>query len=165
MNIKELSKTPHLSASSISKYIDCGLSYRFSKVDRIKAEFTPDVLVFGSAIHWVIANINQGRKVGSLLNLSDVLQCFEEYWTSVVKKTPVLKYSKGKDFESLMNEGKRLLSTYFKNGVDDGFKVISIEKPFSFTIPGLSVPIIPDGHFKIPHLWPPQNPPPVKVAV
>jgi hypothetical protein len=23
----------------------------------------------------------------------------------------------------------------------------------------------PDGHFKIPHLWPPQNPPPVKVAV
>ena len=142
MNIREMSQTPHLSASSIGKYIDCGLLYRFSKIDRLKPEFTPDVLIFGSAIHWAIAHINQGRKVGSLLDLPAVLQCFEEYWTSVVKKTPVLKYSKGKDFESLMKEGKGLLKAYFKNGVDDGFKVISIEDSFSFTIPGLKVPII-----------------------
>ncbi len=29
----------------------------------------------------------------------------------------------------------------------------------------LEMHISPDGHFKIPHLWPPQNTPPVKVAV
>ena len=142
MSFKELTERPHLSASSISKYIDCGLLYRFSKIDKLQPEFTPDVLLFGSAIHWAIAHINQGRKVGCLLNLPDVIECFEERWTSTVKKTANIKYSKGKDFEYLLNEGKRLLSAYFKNGVDDGFKVLSIEEPFSFTIPGLSVPII-----------------------
>ena len=142
MSLKELSEEPHLSASSISKYIDCGLLYRFSKIDKLRPEFTPDVLLFGSAIHWAIAHINQGRKVGSLLDLPEVIGCFEEKWTSTVKKTPNIKYSKGKDFKTLMNEGRGMLSAYFKNGVDDGFKVLSIEEPFSFTIPGLSVPII-----------------------
>ena len=142
MSFKELYKGPHLSASSIGKYIDCGLLYRFSKIDKLKPEFVPDVLLFGSAIHWAIAHINQGRKVGSLLDLPDILGCFEEKWTSSINKTPNVKYSKGKSFEYLLNEGKRLLTAYFNNGVDDGFKVVSIEEPFSFTIPGLSVPII-----------------------
>lgn len=142
MSLKELSEGPHLSASSISKYIDCGLLYRFSKIDKLRPEITPDVLLFGSAIHWAIAHINQGRKVGVLLHLPDILECFEERWASTTKKTPNIKYSKGKDFESLLDEGKRLLTAYYKNGVDDGFKVLSIEEPFSFTIPGLSVPII-----------------------
>jgi len=142
MNLKELSKKPHLSASSIGKFIDCSLLYRFSKIDKLQPEFIPDVLLFGSAIHWAIAHINQGRKVGSLLDLSDVIGCFEERWTSSVEKTPNIKYSKGKDFETLMNEGTGMLSVYFKNGVEDDFKVLSIEEPFSFTIPGLSVPII-----------------------
>ena len=114
MNLKELSKKPHLSASSISKYIDCGLLYRFSKVDKLQPEFTPDVLLFGSAIHWAIAHINQGRKVGCLLDLPDVIECFEEKWASSVTKTPNIQYSKGKDFESLLNQGKGLLSAYFK---------------------------------------------------
>ena len=142
MSFKELYKGPHLSASSIGKYIDCGLLYKFSKIDKLQPEFVPDVLLFGSAIHWAIAHINQGRKVGFLLDLPDILGCFEEKWTSSIKKTSNVKYSKGKSFEYLLNEGKRLLSAYFKNGVDDGFKVVSIEEPFSFTIPGLSVPII-----------------------
>ncbi len=142
MSFKEISEGPHLSASSINKYIDCGLLYRFSKIDKLQPEFTPDVLLFGSAIHWAIAHINQGRKVECLLDLPDVIECFEEKWVSTVKKTPNIKYSKGKDFESLLNQGKGLLTAYFKNGVDDGFKVLAIEEPFSFTIPGLSVPII-----------------------
>ena len=142
MSFKQFSEGPHLSASSINKYIDCGLLYRFSKIDKLQPEFTPDVLLFGSAIHWAIAHINQGRMVETLLDLTDVIECFGEKWESSVKKTPNIKYSKGKSFEYLLNEGKRLLTAYFKNGVDDGFKVLSIEEPFSFTIPGLSVPII-----------------------
>ena len=142
MSFKQFSEGPHLSASSITKFIDCGLLYRFSRIDKLKPEFTPDVLLFGSAIHWAIAHINQGRMVETLLDLTDVIECFEERWESSVKKTPNIKYSKGKSFEYLLNEGKRLLTAYFNNGVDDGFKVLSIEEPFSFTIPGLSVPII-----------------------
>ena len=142
MSFKQFSEGPHLSASSINKYIDCGLLYRFSKIDKLQPEFTPDVLLFGSAIHWAIAHINQGRMVETLLDLTDVIECFGEKWESSVKKTPNIKYSKGKSFETLMNEGTGMLSVYFKNGVEDDFKVLSIEEPFSFTIPGLSVPII-----------------------
>ena len=142
-NFIHLTEEPHLSASSIQKYIDCGLMYRFSKVDRLEPEFTPGVLLFGSAIHWAIAHINQGRKVESTLVLSDVLECFEDKWSSSVKKNPNIKYSKGKNFEILMGEGKRFLEVYFNSlEEDDPFKVISIEEPFSFTIPGLPVPII-----------------------
>jgi len=142
MNLRELSQAPHLSASSIGKYIDCGLLYRLSKIDKIPPESVADTMLFGNAIHWAIALINQGRMVGHLLDLRDIYQCFEERWISSVEKTPDIQYSKGKDFETLMNEGKRLLEAYYNNGVDDGFKVLSIEEPFSFTIPGLSVPII-----------------------
>ncbi len=142
-NFIELTQEPHLSASSIQKFIDCGLMYKFSKIDRLEAEFTPDVLLFGSAIHWAIAHINQGRKVECLLELSDVMECFEDKWSSSVKKASTVKYSKGKDFDILMKDGKKYLETYYKSlGEDEGFKVLSIEEPFSFKIPGLPVPII-----------------------
>ena len=114
MSFKQLSEGPHLSASSINKYIDCGLLYRFSKIDKLQPEFTPDVLLFGSAIHWAIAHINQGRKVGCLLDLPDVIECFEERWTSSVKKTPNIQYSKGKDFEYLLNQGKEIAFSVFQ---------------------------------------------------
>jgi putative RecB family exonuclease len=34
---------PHLSASSVGDYIDCGLLYRFGRVDKIKPEFKSSV--------------------------------------------------------------------------------------------------------------------------
>lgn len=142
MDIGELWKTPHLSASSIGKYIDCSLMYRFSKIDKLKPEITSDALIFGSAIHFVVSLINQGRKVGSLLGLSDIYQSFEEQWTAAVNRTENLRYSKGNTFDSLLAQGKNMLKAYVESGLDEGFKVISIEEPFRFTIPGLAVPII-----------------------
>lgn len=142
MDIQEMWKTPHLSSSSISKYIDCSLLYRFSKVDKRKPEFTPDVLIFGSAVHFVISLINQGRKVRTPLELSDINQAFEEHWSAVVKKTEDLAHTKGNSFESLLEQGKGLLKAYYHSGLEEGFKVISIEQPFRFNLKGLSVPVI-----------------------
>jgi len=142
MDIQEMWKTPHLSASSISKYIDCSLLYRFSKIDRLKPDFTMDVLIFGSAVHFVISLIHQGRKVGSPLGISDVCQAFEEQWAAAVNKTENLRYSKENTFESLMAQGKDMLKAYFESGLEEGFRVLSIEEPFRFAIPGLPVPII-----------------------
>ena len=51
MDLKELRKAEHLSASAIGDYIDCSLLYKFGRIDRIQAEFKADALEFGSAIH------------------------------------------------------------------------------------------------------------------
>jgi hypothetical protein len=39
MELKELRKKPHLSHSSINMYMECGLQYKFSKIDKLKPQF------------------------------------------------------------------------------------------------------------------------------
>jgi putative RecB family exonuclease len=50
MELSELRKTPHLSASSIGEYVECGLLYKLGRVDRIPMEFKSDALEFGTVI-------------------------------------------------------------------------------------------------------------------
>ena len=116
MDIKELKSKPHLSATSIRTYIECGLSYRFSHIDRIKPEFIPDSLVFGSVIHKTLAELNNVKMMGN--------------------KLPLI------DFLSYLIDGKDLLSTYYQKTPDDHYRIIAIEEPFSFSIPDLPIPII-----------------------
>jgi RecB family exonuclease len=56
LNLQELRKHPHLSVSSINQYIECGLAYRFAKVDKAPPESNPEALVFGSTIHACLAD-------------------------------------------------------------------------------------------------------------
>ena len=39
MELSELRKKPHLSASGVNEYIECGLLYRFGRIDRLPKEF------------------------------------------------------------------------------------------------------------------------------
>ena len=55
MDLAELRKSEHLSASGISDYLECGMLYRFGRVDRLPMEFISDALEFGSVIHMVLA--------------------------------------------------------------------------------------------------------------
>ena len=80
MNISELRKQPHLSASQINGYIECSLSYKFSKIDKIKPEYTADALVFGSVIHHTIAQFHQERMVGNILPIEELQQILETAW-------------------------------------------------------------------------------------
>ena len=54
MDMSELRKGPHLSASSVNDYIDCGLLYKLGRIDRLPPEFRSSDLEFGSAIHKVL---------------------------------------------------------------------------------------------------------------
>ena len=47
MDIQAARKGPHLSASSVTTYLDCGLLYKFSKIDHIQPEYVADALEFG----------------------------------------------------------------------------------------------------------------------
>ena len=41
-HISEIRGQPHLSASSVNDYLDCGLLYKFSRIDKIQPEFRSD---------------------------------------------------------------------------------------------------------------------------
>ena len=142
MELSELRKTPHLSASAVSDYLDCSLLYKIGRVDKVKPDFTADSLELGSAIHMVLAEINQQRMLGINLSIREIHESFERHWTNLAMNNVTIKYSESKTFETLMLEGKELLSTYYHKRPNDGFNVIGVEESFTINLSGCPVPII-----------------------
>jgi len=142
MVLSELRQQPHLSASSINDYVECGLLYKFGRVDRLPMEFKSDALEFGSVIHLVLGEYYEAKMVGERMSLKDVHKCFEEHWHRVAEGRTDIKYANGKDFETLLMEGKDLLIAWYMKLPEDDFKVLGIEEAFSFKILGVEIPII-----------------------
>jgi putative RecB family exonuclease len=142
MELSELRKLPHLSSSSISDYVDCGMLYKFGRIDRVPREFTADSLEYGTTAHRVLADIYQGKLLNSPLDLKEILELFEHYWTEVADDNDQIKYANGKDFETYLVEGRDLFTTYFNKIPADDFKVMAIEEAFSFKIEGLDINLI-----------------------
>ena len=142
MNISTLRSMPHLSASSIQSYMGCGLQYRFSRVDHLEREYTSDNLLFGVVIHSVLSEFNQERLMGNYMSAQELMKLFEAYWIDGVRDTPDLKYSKGKDFNILLKQGKQMLTTFVNQVPRDEYEVVAIEEPFEFQVDGLDVPMI-----------------------
>ena len=140
MDIMELKKQPHLSASGIKDYCECSLKYRFSRVDKLKPEGTSDALELGSCIHKALADFHQERMIGNKLSIQELHQVFQDHLEAEGKND--IRYKKGNNFDQLLQDGKNLLTTYYDNLPDDNFKVLAIEEPFTFNIPDLSIPII-----------------------
>ena len=141
MGLMELRKKPHLSSSSINDYVECGLLYKLGRIDHIPMEFKPDSLEFGSIIHLVLGEFYQERMMGNSLLLKDIHYLFEKHWGKWEGNLSI-KYSKGKDFNSILIGGKDLLSAWYNKLPKDNFRILSIEEGFSFYIPGLPIPII-----------------------
>jgi putative RecB family exonuclease len=142
MKLSDLRKTPHLSSSSINDYIECGLLYEFGRIDHLPMEFKSDALEFGSAIHATLAEFYQFKMVGDILPLKIVHQCFETNWKLLAEGREDIRYSEEEDFESLLRKGKELLSVWYDKLPKDDFKILSIEEAFTFSIPGIPLPII-----------------------
>jgi putative RecB family exonuclease len=142
MELKELRQKPHLSASSINDYLDCGLLYLLGRVLKLQPETRPDALEFGSAIHKVIAEYYRHKLEGEIVPLDDLQILFEALWKKATERGPEITYKDGKDANILLQEGKTLLATYYKSLPRDNFQVIAIEEPFQFTLPNLPIPII-----------------------
>ena len=52
--------------------------YKFGRIDKIQAAFTPDALVFGNAIHLVLAEINRQKMTGVELSIKEIQESFEK---------------------------------------------------------------------------------------
>lgn len=142
MEISEMRKQPHLSASSIKAYLDCGLFYKFSRIDKLEKAFISDNLLFGSTIHRALADYNQEKIVGTSMNAQQLQKLFENYLKEAFENTSRIKYSKNNSFESLLDQGKQMLQTYLSKVPKDDYEIIAIEEPFEFKINGLDLPMI-----------------------
>jgi len=133
----------HLSASSINSYIDCGLNFKFSKIDNRQPESISDSLIFGTVIHKVIELYHHERTLGTKLSVLDVTSYFEKCYTeSFEQQQNKIQFKEGKDFSATVLEGKSLLATYVSQFPETGMKVIGLEKSFSFQVEGVPIPII-----------------------
>jgi putative RecB family exonuclease len=142
MTLDELRKQPHLSSSSIGDYIDCGLLYKLGRIDKLPPESRSDSLEFGSVIHRALEEHYRMKMEGSILSVKDLHQIFEKHWREAAEGKEDIRYSEGKNFETLLLEGKELLTVYRNKIPEDNFKIIGIEEPFSFTIENCPVPIL-----------------------
>ncbi len=143
MDLWELKNQPHLSVSSINDYIDCGLLYKLGRIDKLQTEFKSDALEFGTAIHLVLGEFYRQKMVGPVLSIKELQDLFEKHWRANAEGREDIQYAEGKNFETLLLEGKELLTAYYYHNLNDGnYKIIGIEHAFSFTVEGCPVPVI-----------------------
>jgi len=142
MELRELRQQPHLSASSIGDYVECSLLYRFGRIDRLPMEFKSDAMVFGTCIHRVLEQFYSEKMIGENLLLKYVHEIFETTWTAIAADRDDIRYNGDNDFKSLLMYGKDLLTAWYNKLPDDQFTILAIEEAFSFTLPGVPIPII-----------------------
>jgi putative RecB family exonuclease len=142
LDITGFKTKPHLSASSIGDYIDCGLLYKLSRIDKIRPEFESDAMELGSAIHMTLAEFYEAKMTGEKLPLKEIQESFEGFWRELAEDNSKIHYAEGKDFETLLREGKELFIPWYNKLSENEFKVIGVEEPFILTLRELAIPII-----------------------
>jgi putative RecB family exonuclease len=142
LDITEFRTKPHLSASSVNDYLDCGLLYKLSRIDKIQPEFRSDAMELGSAIHMTFAEFYKRKMIGEKMLLKEIQESFEGFWRELAEDNPNIQYSEGKDFDTLLREGEELLAVWYTKAPENDFKVIGVEEPFIVHIEGLAVPLI-----------------------
>ena len=142
MELKELRKKPHLSHSSINSYMECGLYYKFSKIDKLKPQFVADNLVYGITVHRVLADFHQERLIGKLLSADDLCDLFGQYWRDAAQDNESIRYTKSNTYSGILSQGKALLTAYHRHLPKERYSIVAIEEPFSINLEGLEVPII-----------------------
>jgi putative RecB family exonuclease len=142
MNLALLRDQPHLSVSSISDYMDCGLMFKFARVDKLVPEFKSDALLYGTAIHAVLAEFYEELKTGKKMSVKQLQEIFETHWQRLALDREDIQYKPDKDYDTLLLEGKELLSIFHQKLPEDEGEIIGIEEPFKFWIESLPVPLI-----------------------
>jgi putative RecB family exonuclease len=142
MELYQLRQQPHLSASSIGDYIDCGMLYKFGRVDRLPREFVADAMQFGTVIHKVLAEFYQAKMIGDRMMLKDIHESFKTHWHETAEGRDNIQYAKGKDFETLLMNGIDLLTAWYCKLSDENYRVLAIEEAFSFNLPNIPISII-----------------------
>ena len=103
----------NLSASSLALYSDCSLKWKFRYVDKIDKFQASVHLVYGSAIHKALENLN--RSLATRKNdLEDVFQDFYDEWNKELEQYKISpnKYSQRSEERRVGKECRSRWSPY-----------------------------------------------------
>jgi putative RecB family exonuclease len=142
MEIHELRDRPHLSASGINDYLECGLLYKFSRIDKRQPESYSDGLVLGQAIHRVLADFYKKLQTGTRLAQKHLEESFDYYWEELAHARGDITYKPGKSFHTCRTEGKELLAAFNRDLPEEDCKVIGVEQPFTCELEDLPLPLV-----------------------
>jgi hypothetical protein len=107
----------------IAEYMKCSLSYRFSRIDKLRPEFKSDNMEFGSCIHKALADFHQERMMGTILTSDQLLERFIYHWTIQASENDEIKYRPENSFNSLLEQGKALLEVYHESFNDQNMTI------------------------------------------
>ena len=117
----------HISYSQINTYLTCPLRYKFQYVDKLPWPFVPSGLLFGTAVHRVLAYYYDRRQKGIDVTGQDILMLLEKYWDDSEKQKPI-KYKNSENKLALIKQAKELLGLYLTKLNEQ--EIVGIEKEF-----------------------------------
>jgi len=135
------SRQTHLSASSVNDYIDCGLLYKLSRIDKIRPEFDSDAWNWDRNPHDPGRSL-RGKNDQEKLLLKQIQESFAGFWRELAEDNLKIQYAEGKDFDTLLREGKELLAVWYGKLPENDHKVIAVEEPFILNLRQLDIPLI-----------------------
>ena len=99
MDISELRKEPHLSASSINDYIDCSLLYNLVASISFRLNFVhPTLLNLDLSYTRSLKSYYRQKLEGNLLSAKDLHQLFEKAWRETAEGKEDIRYLRRKRF-------------------------------------------------------------------
>jgi len=120
--------TAGISFTQLDQYLRCPLKYRFTYIDRVKPDFVPAALAFGSGIHGAAAFLFRGLGQGARPSVADVQGFFEAFWNLETEHRP-LRFGERDTRESLLDLAARMLAVLCAE-VPDGTEIVAVEQPF-----------------------------------
>ena len=119
---------PHVSFTQIDQYLRCPLKYKFTYVERLKPEFVPAALAFGSGIHGAAAFLFSGVAAGTPPTLEEVQGYFESYWALETEHKPI-RFGDRDTKASLLDLARRMLEVLYRER-EPGTEIVGVEQPF-----------------------------------
>jgi putative RecB family exonuclease len=123
---------PHLSYSSLQKYLTCPEQYRLHYVMKLRPKFESAGLVFGSVMHLALADYFRRK--------ADLIGTFLQDWDGL--KSVPLRFSRRESWEKLRDIGQKLLAKFASEEARKIGRVFSVEASHTLGVSNLSLPFV-----------------------
>lgn len=141
--LAQLKEQPHYSYTALNTYINtCQLLYYYRYVERLEPEQTPVALPFGSALHAALSEQAHAAKKGSLIPADELTETFATYFMAEVNGSPNVVFKGDEGMDALTSLAGRMLTAAVAEWPDFHQTIADVAMPFSFTVEGLSKPVI-----------------------
>jgi hypothetical protein len=120
----------HWSYSSLNQFLNiCSLQWAFQRLYRIKPEFVPVNLSFGSAFHRTLEAISMQRLEGKLMKEKETADLFADLWSRQQQEDQNIRFDEDDDADKLSEQGRGLIACY-RNNIDAEEEVVAINQAF-----------------------------------